>query len=302
MVLPAPEISSRLAAMLLVAGALTAPLQAADTVAPTGTAGHVVLIIVDGLRPDLISAELTPTLQRLIDEGASTLEARTVRPSITLPSITSMLTGVPPSSHLITWNDYRPERGFTAATTIFDVAHEAGLTTAFFSGKIKLRHAADPESVDSMTVRVLPDASVITLARHYLVESQPHLMVAHLPNVDRAGHAHGWASDRQRETLRATDRALASLIEVIDTGLVLGPVRLIVTADHGGTSHSHVEGLDLDRRVPWIVWGDGVAPSRLPPVTVTATAATALSSLGLNPPTAMDPGPLAAAHDRLFRR
>ena len=240
MMLSASSTLARWTAVLLAACAT--PLPQADvlrSIEPLGDNGHVVIIIVDGLRPDLISAERTPTLQRLVDEGASTLDARTVRPSVTLPSITSMLTGLRPADHGVTWNSYDPDMEPVAATTIFDVAHDAGVTTAFFSGKVKLRHAIHPESLDTSSIRFLPDVSITLLARAHLEEAQPGLMVVHLPNVDRAGHEFGWSSDEQRLTLRATDIAIASIMAMVESDTIEGPIRVIVTADHGGEDKNH---------------------------------------------------------------
>ena len=70
----------------------------------TGLTEHVVLVSIDGLRPDAISPKETPTLSRLTTEGSYTLSARTILPSKTLPSHTSMLTGQPPDIHGVSWN------------------------------------------------------------------------------------------------------------------------------------------------------------------------------------------------------
>ena len=59
-------------------------------------AQHVVVISIDGLRPDAIAASGAANLQRMMREGAYSLQARTIMPSRTLPSHTSMLTGVTP--------------------------------------------------------------------------------------------------------------------------------------------------------------------------------------------------------------
>jgi predicted AlkP superfamily pyrophosphatase or phosphodiesterase len=252
--------------------------------APLDTGGHVIIVIIDGLRPDLISAQISPTLTRLIDEGTSTLEAQTVRPTITLPAITSILTGIRPRDHGVTWNDYEPEKGVVAATTIFHIAKEAGLGTAFFSGKVKLRHAAPPEALDRFSVRFLPDVSVIVMGREHLTEALPGLMVLHLPNIDRAGHLHGWGSEQQREMLRTTDIAIASLIDTIETTEGLGPTRVIVTADHGGEGKSHQRASRRSSTVPWVIWGNGVEPAELDSMEIVATAAVALRSLGLEVP------------------
>jgi len=291
MALPALPNPVRLAATALTLWTMLAPQAGVlQSLEPLGGNPHVIIIIVDGLRPDLISAKRTPMLQRLVDEGASTLEAKTVRPSVTLPSITSMMTGLRPRDHGVTWNDYEPDKGTVEATTILDVAHKAGVGTAFFSGKVKLRHAIHSDSLDAETARFLPDASIAMLARAYLEDSQPGLMVVHLPNVDRAGHKYGWRSKQQLETLISTDIAIASILQVVESGVLNGPVRLIVTADHGGEGDNHQRQRRGNETVPWLVWGDGVEARTIDSVSVTLTAAAALRSLGLDIPANMDTG------------
>ena len=64
-----------------------------------GVTSHVVLVSIDGLRPDAIEAFGAGTLQRLMREGSYTLSATTILPSKTLPSHTSMLTGEDVDEH-----------------------------------------------------------------------------------------------------------------------------------------------------------------------------------------------------------
>src|SRR5215213_7232055 len=59
---------------------------------PVGTlpqltvASHVLVVSVDGLRPDAINARETPMLFRLMQTGSYSLAATTIMPSNTLPS------------------------------------------------------------------------------------------------------------------------------------------------------------------------------------------------------------------------
>src|SRR6185312_2651698 len=105
---------------------------------------RVVIISEDGLRPDVLSPELTPRHIALIHEGARAKEAETIPQSDTLPSHASMLSGVGARAHGLWWNSYQAGRGFIHVPTIFSVAHENGLSTAMFVGKPKLRHIAIP--------------------------------------------------------------------------------------------------------------------------------------------------------------
>src|SRR5687768_12001173 len=68
---------------------------------------HVVVISIDGLRPDAIAKFNPRTIQRLMKGGSFTLEAKTISLSKTLPSHTSMLTGLDLEQHGVTWNEDR---------------------------------------------------------------------------------------------------------------------------------------------------------------------------------------------------
>src|SRR5690606_34556114 len=78
--------------------AATATAAPAPAEARTALTGHVVVISVDGLRPDAIEKFGAKNIQRLIREGSYSLEATTILPSKTLPSHTSMLTGTEPAA------------------------------------------------------------------------------------------------------------------------------------------------------------------------------------------------------------
>lgn len=108
-------------------------------------ARHVVIISIDGLRPDAIEAAPAPTLLRLIREGAYCPKAETIRPSITLPSHAAMLTGLDYPRHGVSWNNYR--RGHIGHPTVFSVATQSGRPAAMFFGKEKFHFLAHPDAV-----------------------------------------------------------------------------------------------------------------------------------------------------------
>jgi predicted AlkP superfamily pyrophosphatase or phosphodiesterase len=60
---------------------------------------NLVLVVVDGMRPDGLQQARTPTMDPLIARGASTFAARTVLPSATLPCHMSRFHSVPPEGH-----------------------------------------------------------------------------------------------------------------------------------------------------------------------------------------------------------
>lgn len=268
------------------AGPAHAPAPAADR--------HVLVVSVDGLRPDAIAEFGAVTLQDLQREGAWTLTARTVNPSRTLPSHVSMLTGVYPSRHGIEWNDDRTSvHGVVSVPTVFGLAHDAGLTTAAFFSKSKLRHLQVPGTLDhSQAPRgldILPAARTIEDAIRYMRFRRPNLMFVHIAEPDAAGHGFGWMTRAYGAAVRRADGAVAQLIAAADRAYGRGGYTLIVTADHGGSARGHGLETDEHAEIPWLAWGHAVRPGPVTaPVNTVDTAATVLWLLGLDAPPDLD--------------
>jgi len=110
-----------------------------------GIARHVLIISVDGMRPDGITAAQAPNLLWLMQRGAYGTHVETIRPSITLPSHTAMLTGLDFKNHGVVWNNFRP--GHIEHPTVFSIAKEAGLSTAMLFAKDKFHFLANPDQV-----------------------------------------------------------------------------------------------------------------------------------------------------------
>src|SRR6266576_689761 len=71
---------------------------------------HVVVVVWDGMRPDFVNQENTPTLWKLAKQGVVFRNHHAVYPSATNVNGTAIVTGVyPDHSGLIANHDYRPE-------------------------------------------------------------------------------------------------------------------------------------------------------------------------------------------------
>ncbi|HJS20448.1 MAG TPA: alkaline phosphatase family protein, partial [Anaerolineales bacterium] len=116
---------------------------------PAPRARRVLILSIDGLRPDVISLAPMPNLLSFMQSSAYSLSAQTVLPSVTLVSHSSMLTSYCPSDHGVYWNDYIPEFGYAIGTDLFDIAHAAGLWTEMIAGKAKLQQVTEPASLDN---------------------------------------------------------------------------------------------------------------------------------------------------------
>lgn len=69
-------------------------------------ATRVVICVFDGLRPDMVTAALTPNLTRFAERAVWFREARSVFPSMTRVATSSIATGSPPAVHGIVGNSF----------------------------------------------------------------------------------------------------------------------------------------------------------------------------------------------------
>jgi predicted AlkP superfamily pyrophosphatase or phosphodiesterase len=122
------------------------PLLLLAMAASTGRAANVLMISVDGLKPEyVLEADAhglkIPFLRSLLRDGTHARGVTGVWPTVTYPSHTTLLTGLLPSEHGIYNNlEFDPEHKYAdawywyaqqiRARTLWQAAHEAGLSTA----------------------------------------------------------------------------------------------------------------------------------------------------------------------------
>jgi predicted AlkP superfamily pyrophosphatase or phosphodiesterase len=118
------------------------PLLAVSFAGSAQTAEHVVIITVDGFRPDfyLDSSWDAVNIRGLMKQGTYAYGVNSDFPSITYPSHTTIVTGVMPVRHGIYYNNVFEPAGSTGkmywnagsikAPTLWEAAHEKGLKVA----------------------------------------------------------------------------------------------------------------------------------------------------------------------------
>ena len=225
----------------------------------------------DGLGPD-------SAFGRLFVEGAATLNARTeVEQTITLPNHAGMFTGrridADEGGHGVTWNDELPGRTVPGpdgqgVSSVFDVVHDAGGTTALFAGKDKFAtfDRSWPEAIDEFDVDANADA-LVDEAISDLTTAQRRFTFLHLALPDVAGHASGWMSPTYLVAVADADRLLGELLDTVDaTPRLSKRLVVVLTADHGGPpgEKDHSDAGDVeDYRIPFVLWGRGIRPADL---------------------------------------
>ncbi len=266
--------------------------------APFGSAQpvvrRVVVVSIDGARPDALSAARTPTISRLWKRGAYSFRAQTVSPSRTLPSHTSMLSGLNPRRHGMVKNWWKPGQPTIAVETVFTLADAHGLNTAMVVAKPKLAFLKKSESPRHVKVIPAPAPEVASLAAWVLESKRPHLLFVHFADPDWEGHRHGWMTPSYFDALSRVDRGVGIILQALEKSELLSETVLILTADHGGHDKAHRTELPEDMTIPWIAFGPGIREGYEIPddIVTTDTAATILYILNLPIPDGWEGRPL----------
>ncbi|HOQ99967.1 MAG TPA: alkaline phosphatase family protein [Anaerolineae bacterium] len=253
-------------------------------------ARHVVLFVVDGLRPDALPLTETRHIDRLTAAGAHTWQAQSVCPSITLPCHASLFLSASPEQHGIVSNVWTPSQPLSPG--LFDVVHEAGLGTAAFYSWEELRDLGRPGTLDAAHYHRLGDwpcertIELGAMAAGYIATQRPAFAFVYLEAPDAVGHDHGWMSAPYMEAVAAADRAIGLVLEALADRGALADTCCLVIADHGGHGSGHGSDAPEDMTIPWLAAGPGIARGvRLSgPVSIIDTAPTIAHLLGLPRP------------------
>lgn len=112
---------------------------------------HVVLISIDGLRPDfyLNNKWPAPSIQELANSGIAVEKVKPVFPSVTYPSHTTIITGKKPNEHGVLYNTSIIENGKPGnwitdfdsikSVSLWEVLKKNNLTTASFSWPVSTK-------------------------------------------------------------------------------------------------------------------------------------------------------------------
>ena len=243
----------------------------------------VILISIDGMRPDGLKGCGNPYLKALEAECAYTYAGRSVFPSVTFPCHFSMTHSVTPERHGILTNTYVPE--VRPVVGLFERIKMFGGVSAMFYGWEELRDIARPASLKFATYvnaymeesgdTVLTDEAIRVIDRH-----DPDFTFLYMVETDeKGGHDNGWMSE---EYLRRISVALDNTKRIIDRYCDTHSV--IIMADHGGHDRSHGTRMPEDMTVPFFFRGKRFAPGEISrPVSLLDIAPTVAALLGIPP-------------------
>lgn len=243
----------------------------------------VILISIDGMRPDGLLACGNPYVEELERISAYTYKASSMNPSVTFPCHFSMAHSVTPQRHGILSNTYVPQ--VRPVKGIFEKISDAGGISAMFYGWEPLRDIALPGTLTYATyinayARESSDTVLTDAAMERIEADKPDFVFLYMVETDeKGGHDNGWMSE---EYLRRISIAIGNVERVIEK--FKDEYSFILMADHGGHDRSHGSEMPEDMTVPLFFCGEEFAPGEIEkPLSLLNIAPTIAALMGLAP-------------------
>ena len=257
----------------------------------SGQPRYVILITIDGLRAEMIDDPLMPSpfLKMMSRDGLRIARVEGIPPAATYPSHTTLVTGEVPARHRVfynrpfLWNKDTARISYwyadsIAVPTIWQRAHEAGMTTASLFWPVstgspyidynvpeywsldyscdqmeyikpsctplgildELEHNACGK-LDTITYQagsLQRDGRTAAMANYLMNHYQPRLMTIHLITTDYSQHDLGTKSQRLLQDVASADHAVGTIIENLRLTNRLDSTVLLVMGDHGFCDYS----------------------------------------------------------------
>ena len=214
----------------------------------------VILISVDGMRPDGFLQCGNPYIHELMKKAYYTLDGQTVLPTVTLPCHMSLFHSVPPERHGVTTNIYQPM--VRPIEGLFEQLRSAGKVNTMYHGWNPLRDVARPATLRfAEYINAYEEESSDTVLTDHALEriakNKPDFVFLYMVETDeKGGHDNGWMSE---EYLRRINLAVGNIQRVIET--CGDEYTIVITADHGGHDRKHGTDMPEDRTIPMFYVG-----------------------------------------------
>jgi predicted AlkP superfamily pyrophosphatase or phosphodiesterase len=225
----------------------------------------VVLIALDGFRPDYLDRPASRHLRELAREGIRARWLVPVFPTVTFPNFYTIATGLYPEHHGIVSNTMRDSRlgRFTLRDTaavhdprwwdgepIWVTAVRQGkrAATFFWPGSDVAIGGVRPTYYKVFNPRV-PDADRVRQVLEWLSlppDSAPTLVTLYLGDVDEAGHEFGPDAPETDSAIARVDSAVGAIMTGVGKRGMDRQVNLVVVSDHGMTELKSGQLIYLD--------------------------------------------------------
>jgi predicted AlkP superfamily pyrophosphatase or phosphodiesterase len=232
--------------VLLLAFALTACASGPRPAADAATRPLVVLISIDGFRPDYLERGQTPVLRALAAEGAQAAMTPSF-PTVTFPNHYTLVTGRHPDHHGVVGNAFedaalgrfsmaKTEPGWwRQAEPIWITAEKAGLTAAtmFWPGSETPHDGVMPRYWARFDQTLSGDGRVDRLLGWLDQTPRPDLATLYFDIVDSAGHQNGPDAPETTAAAASVDASIGRLIDGLKARGLYERTVLVIVSDHG---------------------------------------------------------------------
>ncbi len=266
---------------------------------------HKVLLIgIDGCRPDAIEAAHTPHLDRLIKQGlycenTDILASRETKgDTVSGPGWSNLLTGVWPDKHGVVDNSFKGSN-YQEYPHFFARVKEARpeLKTASFSSWPPIAEKILSHSDETINAKaqhaqdyLVADDELSTAAAKCIRAGKSDVVVCYFGQVDETGHGNGFHPTVKKyvESIERVDGYIGRLLAAIDERQKTSQEvwLILVCTDHGGSGTNHGGGREKPeiRQVFIIASGTEVKAGKTSePTYQVDIVATALDYLGIVP-------------------
>ena len=263
----------------------------------------------------------TPGIHRIINNGVYTFKAQTVHPSLSAESWTSLLHGVGPEKHKIytrfEMQDNKPVFKKPNSTfsldseypSIYRLIHEKDnkANMACFSNWEYIPKYIVEDGIGVFKYYTKSENELVNQFEKYMKLNDPWLVFFQLDDTDEAGHEYGFFSDKHKEQLMKTDKAVSRIIDIIEKYDNNNENLILIQTDHGGSGDfftetkterppficekcMHGSKNPLDMTIFWTARGKGICKSKKieHPVSIRDTAKFVASYLKLKIPESWD--------------
>lgn len=259
----------------------------------------VLVIGIDGVRPDVLAQVPTPNLDALAADGLYSAEAQTGFPTVSGPGWSSLLIGVWPDKHGVTSNDFT-SNAYAQHPDFLTRLEQVDSTVNTFA-VVDWRPLADTTdggpvisaAVDSLVLLdgyevgwLAADFFLTDVASDLIANSDVDAAFVYFGAPDEISHETGAIGEEYRHALAASDNLVGKLVEAIRSRATYGDEDwlIIVSSDHGRRDDGgHGGESPEEKTIPFLVSGPSVQSTLTEPPRIVDVAVTALAHMGLEP-------------------
>ena len=247
----------------------------------------VLILGIDGLRPDALLAAKTPNLDDLWKNGAYSFNAKTDDLSWSGVCWTGMLTGVWKDKHKVMGNEYK-NPNIKEYPHFFNLAKQQQPDLRTYSiANWSPVHKILQEDDATVVQNKLTDGLVTKSVKKALKKEDVDAMFVHLDNVDHAGHKFGYAPDNSKyiRSIEKTDKKIRRIVKSLQKrkNYTNENWLILVSTDHGGSGTNHGKAIPEHTTIFYIASGKDVKKGEIKKqVYVIDVAVTALKHLGID--------------------